>query len=172
MGNGSDEMQFRELLGKLEALWTTEKFCEKQDDVWRLLKRDVPRRSRFTCDTVHDLLDILTDREVITPQETVLLKRLAAVFSVQEASEHIQAFRKIPLDQDTCSLCSAPCQAPLLYRTPVQEITGARTQSSFPVSSMPRVHYIATCQCMERKKTKEIDWRELICVAGAARLTG
>ncbi|XP_075736104.1 uncharacterized protein LOC119161075 isoform X4 [Rhipicephalus microplus] len=123
MGNGSDEMQFRELLGKLEALWTTEKFCEKQDDVWRLLKRDVPRRSRFTCDTVHDLLDILTDREVITPQETVLLKRLAAVFSVQEASEHIQAFRKIPLDQDTCSLCSAPCQAPLLYRTPVQEIT-------------------------------------------------
>ncbi|XP_037269301.2 uncharacterized protein LOC119161075 isoform X1 [Rhipicephalus microplus] len=126
MGNGSDEMQFRELLGKLEALWTTEKFCEKQDDVWRLLKRDVPRRSRFTCDTVHDLLDILTDREVITPQETVLLKRLAAVFSVQEASEHIQAFRKIPLDQDTCSLCSAPCQAPLLYRTPVQEITGQK----------------------------------------------
>lgn len=126
MGNGSDEMQFRELLGKLEALWTTEQFCEKQDDIWRLLKRDVPRRSRFSCRTVRDMLDILTDREVITPQETVLLERLAAVFSIQEASEHIQAFRKIPLDKDTCSVCSAPCQAPLLYRTPVQENTGQK----------------------------------------------
>ncbi|KAH6945104.1 hypothetical protein HPB50_007249 [Hyalomma asiaticum] len=125
--NGNDDMQFRELLGKLRALWTTEKFGEKQDDIWRLLKREVPRRSRSSCHTVHDLLDILIDREVITPQETVLLVRLAAVFSIQEASEHIQAFRKIPLDKDACSVCSAPCHAPLLYHIPVQENPGETT---------------------------------------------
>lgn len=126
MDNGNDDMQFRELLGKLRALWTTEKFCEKQDDIWRLLKREVPRRSRSSCHTAHGLLDILIDREVITPQETVLLVRLAAVFSIQEASEHIQAFRKIPLDRDTCSVCSAPCHAPLLYHIPVQENPGQK----------------------------------------------
>lgn len=126
MGDGTDEMQFNELLGKLQALWTTEKFCEKQDDIWRLLKRDVPRRSRFSCHTIHDLLDILTDREVITPQETVLLERLAAVFSIQEASEHIQAYRKIPLDRDTCSLCSAPSHVPFLYRPTPLENTGQK----------------------------------------------
>lgn len=116
-----DDVRFKELLGNLRTLWSDGRFLEKQEDVWRLLKRAIPRRARFTCRTVDDLLNILIDREVISAQEVVLLGRLAAVFSVREASEHIQAYEEIPLDSKNCSLCAEPRQLPLLYHLLSQE---------------------------------------------------
>uniref|UniRef100_A0A1E1X527 Death domain-containing protein n=1 Tax=Amblyomma aureolatum TaxID=187763 RepID=A0A1E1X527_9ACAR len=116
-----DDVRFKELLGNLRTLWSDERFLEKQDDVWHLLKRDIPRRLRFSCHTVDDLLNILVDREVIRAQEVVFLGRLAAVFLVQEASEHIQAYEEIPLDNKNCSLCAVPRQLPLLYHPSSEE---------------------------------------------------
>lgn len=116
-----DDVRFKELLGNLRTLWSDGRFLEKQEDVWRLLKRAIPRRARFTCRTVDDLLNILIDREVISAQEVVLLGRLAAVFSVREASEHIQAYEEIPLDSKNCSLCAERRQLPLLYHLLSQE---------------------------------------------------
>uniref|UniRef100_G3MQB5 Death domain-containing protein n=1 Tax=Amblyomma maculatum TaxID=34609 RepID=G3MQB5_AMBMU len=113
--DNQDDVRFKELLGKLRRLWSDERFLEKQEDIWRLLKRDIPRRARFSCHTVDDLLNILVDREVITAQEVVFLGRLATVFLIKEASEHIQAYQAIPLDNKNCSLCAVPRQLPLLY---------------------------------------------------------
>lgn len=121
-----DEASFRALLGRLRELWTTERFCESQEDVWRLLKPHVPRRARFSCHSVHNLLDMLVDREVVSPRETAFLERLAAVFSVQDASEHICAFRKVPLDSERCTLCTAPSRQLSPYQLPLQQDIGQR----------------------------------------------
>ncbi|XP_077501320.1 uncharacterized protein LOC144112337 isoform X1 [Amblyomma americanum] len=120
-GDDQDDVRFKELLRNLRMLWSHERFLEKQEVVWRLLKRDVPRRARFSCNTVDDLLNILVDREVIRAQEVVFLGRLAAVFLVKEASEHIQAYEEIPLDNKNCILCAVPRQLPLLCHPSSQE---------------------------------------------------
>lgn len=105
-----DDHSFENLLHELKELLKNASFPEKAEDIRRMFKDHLSRRTLHECKTVEDVITALCSQDLATPSCVSKLLRLANLFDNKEAADLISVYRKLSqpyasLEGTACSYC-------------------------------------------------------------------